>query len=117
MQRVALQELERVQAAEELHNAGRQQADMAVAVTEAGAEQQGPWEAGIIAVSADAPSLQTAKPEVLLARSAGEAVGGHGQQEDQGNQMSAKPELEGQHAEPQAHQQEVCQPCSDMAGH
>ena len=108
VQFVALQGLEQLQAAEELHDAGRQQADMAVAETEAGANQQEPCEGRKIAVSADAPTLLAAKPELVLAGSAGEAVGGRGHQEDTGNQLSAKPEWGVQHAEPQAHHQEVC---------
>ena len=77
---------------------------MAVAETEARANQQDPCANGIAVVGAEAPSLQAAKPELLLAGSAGEAVGGHGYQEE----LPAKPEREVQHADPQAHQQEVC---------
>ena len=108
VQRVALQELEQVQAARELHDAGRQQADMAVAETRAGADQQEPCEEEIISVSADAPTLRAAKPELLLTGSAGQDVGGQDYQEDPVQQVSAQPEQEVQHAELLAHQQEVC---------
>ena len=106
VQRIALQELDRVQAAKGLHNADRQQAGVAVAEPQAGADQQEPCEEGTSAGSANAPGLQAAKPESLLGGSAGETVGRHDYQRDPDQQFSAQPEREVQHAEPQAHQQQ-----------
>ena len=110
VQRAASQELDGVQAAKELHDAGRQQADMAAAETQARAEQREPCEDRITAVSADAPSLQAAKPELRLPQSAGEHVGGQDHREGPDRRFSAKPEREVQHAEPQAHHQQEVRP-------